>query len=116
MEQQTYQGMIDYLSNLRITEHATESTQREIEKTANHYFVRNRLLYRRHHGKQLLVIPACKKQQILEAVHDHPMAGHMGVKNTFQRLSEKYYWVTMYNDIQHHIKICDIYQKRRREK
>src|SRR5271163_3907070 len=53
---------------------------------------------------------------ILEASHDHQLAGHMGVDNTFQRLSEKYYWATMYEDIRTHVRTCDTYQRRRKEK
>ena len=53
---------------------------------------------------------------ILEASHDHQLAGHMGVDNTFQRLSDKYYWATMYEDIRKYIRTCDTCQKRRREK
>ena len=44
------------------------------------------------------------------------MAGHQGVKNTYQRLSGKYYWPTMFEDIRQLVKTCDICQKRRREK
>ena len=108
--------MIEYLSYLQVPEHVPPTTRREIEKTANHYFVQNRLLYRRHHGQQLLVIPAYRKEEILSASHDHHMAGHQGVKNTYQRLSGKYYWPTMFEDIRQLVKTCDICQKRRREK
>ena len=111
-----FTGLIEYLSHLQVPEHETPTTQQEIEKMANHYFVWNRLLYRQHHGQQLLVIPAHRKEEILSASHDHHMAGHQGVKNTYQRLSGKYYWPTMFEDIRQLVKTYDICQKRRREK
>jgi len=62
------------------------------------------------------VVPEHRKQTILEASYNHQLAGHMGVDNTFQRLSAKYYWKTMYDDIRNYIRTCDTCQKRRREK
>ena len=84
MNTELYNGYIDYLSNLRITEELDDDLQRLIRKTANNYFINNHILYRRHHGKQRLVVPEHRKQTILEASHDHQLAGHMGVDNTFQ--------------------------------
>ena len=40
-----FAGLTEYLSHLQVPEHVTPTTRREIEKTANHYFVRNGLLY-----------------------------------------------------------------------
>ena len=116
MNIELYNRYIDYLSNLNITEVLDDNLKRKIEKTAINYFINNHILYRRHHGKQRLVVPSHKKQMILEASHDHQLAGHMGVDNTFQRLSEKYYWATMYEDIRTHVRTCDTCQRRRKEK
>ena len=116
MEVELYRGLIDYLGSLQLPSHATQSVQREIGKTANNYFLRNNILYRKHHGKQLLVVPEHKKHEILSASHDHHMAGHQGVKNTYQRISGKYYWPTLFEDIRQYIRTCDICQKRRKDR
>ena len=116
IEVELYRGLIDYLGSLQLPSHATQTVQRNIEKTAHNYFLRNNILYRKHHGKQLLVVPEHRKQEILSASHDHHMAGHQGVKNTYQRLSGKYYWLTMFEDIRQYIRTCDICQKRRKER
>ena len=104
MEVELYRGLIDYLGSFQLPSHATQSVQRDIEKTAHNYFLRNNILYRKHHGKQLLVVPEPRKQETLSASHDHHMAGHQGVKNTYQHLSGKYYWSTMFEDIQQYIR------------
>ena len=116
MNSETYNNYLDYLSNLTFADTVTNTERELIRKTANNYFIRNFVLYRRHRGKERLVVPEHKKQMILEASHDHQLAGHMGVDNTYQRLSDKYYWKEMYEDIREYVKNCDTCQKRRRDK
>ena len=91
MNSELYNGYMDYLSNLNTAESLDANWKRKIEKTAINYFINNNILYRRHHGKHRLVVPEHKKQMILEASHDHQLAEHIGVDNTFQCLLDKYY-------------------------
>ena len=116
MNSETYNNYLDYLSNLTFAETVTNTERDLIRKTANNYFIRNFVLYRRHRGKERLVVPEHKKQMILAASHDHQLAGHMGIDNTYQRLSDKYYWKEMYEDIREYVRTCDTCQKRRRDK
>ena len=115
MEVELYRGLINYLGSLQLPSHTSQSVQQEIRKMVYNYFLQNNILYRKHYGKQLLVVPEHRKQETLSASHDHHMAGYQGVKNTYQRLSEKYYWPTMFEDIRQYIRTCDICQKRRKE-
>ena len=108
MDSKLYKGYMTYLSDLRDAEGLTDEQQWTIRKTAINYFINGNILYRRHHGKQRLVVPDTKKQMILEASHDHQLAGHMGVDNTYQRLATKYYWKEMYDDVREYIRRCDI--------
>ena len=62
------------------------------------------------------MVPENRKEKVLQASHDHQLAGHMGIDNTYQRLSGKYYWKDMYEDIRSYVQKCDICQKRRRGK
>ena len=91
MNSETYNNYLDYLSNLTFADTITNTEQDLIRKTANNYFIRNFVLYRRHRGKERLVIPGHKKQMILAASHDYQLARHMEIDNTYQRLSDKYY-------------------------
>jgi len=116
MNLELYNGYLDYLSNLTFTGTTDENDQRLIRKTALNYFISNNILYRRHRGQQRLVVPENRKEKVLQASHDHQLAGHMGVDNTYQRLSGKYYWKDMYEDIRSYVQKCDICQKRRRGK
>ena len=116
MNSELYAVYLDYLSNLTFAETIIETDRQLIQKTAINYFIRNYVLYRRHRGKERLVVPEHKKKMLLQASHDHQLSGHMGVDNTYQRLSDKYYWKEMYVDIRQYICTCDICQKRRRDK
>src|ERR1700677_2852148 len=116
MNSELYAAYLDYLSNLTFAETIIETDRQLIQKTAINYFIRNYVLYRRHRGKERLVVPEHKKKMLLQASHDHQLSGHMGVDNTYQRLSDKYYWKEMYEDIRQYIRTCDICQKRRRDK
>ena len=89
--------------------------QWEIRKIIHKYFLQNKTLYRKHYRKQLLVVPEHRKQETLSASHNHHMTGHQGVMNTYQHLSGKYYWPTMFEDIRQYIRTCNICQKRRKE-
>jgi hypothetical protein len=60
---------------------------------------RNELLFR-------LVVPDGLKKQILEENHNKPIAGHLGIKKTYERISRSYYWKGMYKDVQEWVNIC----------
>ncbi|KAL1249191.1 hypothetical protein QQF64_020196 [Cirrhinus molitorella] len=58
-----------------------------------HFVVQNGLLYcvaqRRGEKKTLLVVPREKTEIVMELAHAHPMAGHLGVQNTIQRIRDR---------------------------
>ena len=47
-----------------------------------------------------LVIPTSLRQEILIGGHDDPLAGHLGVNKTYEKLRERYYWPKMFADVQ----------------
>lgn len=70
--------------------------EEEICQSAPHpipYFViKNSLLYcvaqRWGEEKLLLVVPRTKTETVIELVHSHPMAGHLGMANTTQQIQD----------------------------
>lgn len=50
-------------------------------------------------------------EQILKLYHDSPLGGHEGVERTFKRISEKYKWPKMRQDIKKYIEKCDLCQR-----
>lgn len=48
--------------------------------------------------KRLLVVPKTKTDSVPELVHIHPMAGHFGAQNTFQRVRDHFHWPGLEGD------------------
>ena len=63
--------------------------------------------------KDLLYIPKDEKirETIIQQNHDHPLAGHPGVKRTRDLILAKYYWPTLRKDIEKYVAGCDKCQK-----
>ena len=45
--------------------------------------------------------------------HDSPLAGHLGVRRTTNRIRENYYWEHWEDDVKHHVRTCIPFQKRK---
>lgn len=58
-------------------------------------------------GEQIYV-PVNKKimTQILHEAHDIPIAGHVGMNKTLEKISRTFYWPKMHKHIQHYISTC----------
>src|SRR3954451_11033268 len=63
-----------------------------------------------------IVIPASKKNEVLQLAYNHPLSGHLAQANTYHRLRQKHYWPGMYQDIQEYITNCDICQRRAKDR
>ena len=68
------------------------------------------LLYRKifdgqqQENKFQFVLPKSYWKQSLEACHDN--MGHLGIERTTSLLRDRFYWPSMIEDIEHHIKSC----------
>ena len=64
--------------------------------------------------KNLLYIPKDEKihEIIIQQNHNHPLAGHSGVKRTRDLILGKYYWPTLRKDIEKYVAECDKCQKK----
>ena len=65
------------------------------------------------HWKTLLYIPPNPQlqEQIIQQNHDHPLAGHLGIRHTLDLIKTHYYWPTIKQDIARYIKGCDKCQR-----
>ena len=50
-------------------------------------------------------------EDIIITNHDHPIAGHPGIKRTHDLIMSKYYWPMLRKDIEAYVKGCDTCQK-----
>ena len=58
-----------------------------------------------------IVVPAAARKTVLEAAHAHKLAGHVGRDKTFASIKTKYWWPTLYADVDNFVKTCEVCQK-----
>ena len=54
-----------------------------------------------------LVVPKTEQRKAMALCHDTPLAGHMGIKRTWKRAVETFWWQGMKQDIQQYVKDCE---------
>ena len=82
-------------------------TQRLTINPAGPYSMQNCLCF----YKQRVVVPQPIRNLLLQEFHDSKMAGHSGVLRTFKRLSQQFYWPSMYRSVQDYIMQCAVCQR-----
>ena len=83
------------------------------------FFKREGLVYRRwtptgrgeEYGIEQLVLPKACRKAVLELRHEIPLAGHLSVQKTRQRIVCRFYWPTVFKDIEEFCKCCEKCQK-----
>ena len=55
-----------------------------------------------------LVVPQPLRSAVLAAHHDSVLAGHRGVKPTFERIRKNYFWVNMMADVYEYVQSCEV--------
>ncbi len=75
------------------------------------YVVVNGVLYVRTSDVMRLMVPSCCRPLVLHLAHTVPWSGHLGQQKTYARISSRFYWPTLYTDVQTHCNTCAICQK-----
>jgi hypothetical protein len=114
MDNTKYNQLYKYLSTLTFDLDISNTEKSRIQKEAKNYLVENNILYKRNKHKPQRVIKIDQKHIILYTLHDE-QGVHLGIQSTYNKIKERYYWPTMYKDIEEYIKTCDICQRRGHE-
>jgi hypothetical protein len=61
-----------------------------------------------------VVVPLHLRAQFITAFHDEPLAGHLGLQRTYDRIRSRFYWVNMYKDIELWIRTCSLCNAKKR--
>lgn len=80
------------------------------------YLIKNDSLFRLSKEKCSLVsefawkevVPSEFRTKIIEENHSQPTAGHLGIFKTYRRLTLKYYWPGMHQDVVKFVGSCDV--------
>lgn len=78
--------------------------------------VENGLLFKRVAMKQFpnsddlwkLFVPETLRAKVFEECHDNPTAGHLGIRKTYFKIRQKYYWHNMLRDVKKYVQECNM--------
>jgi hypothetical protein len=62
-------------------------------------------------GDQRIVVPSGVRRPLMHAMHDHPLASHLGVLKTYHKLATQFTWRGMRADVRSYNKRCKLCQK-----
>ena len=53
-----------------------------------------------------LVVPSCFRTALIKLAHEGPLAGHLGIQRTLQRLKQVFWWPSMLRSVKEIVKCC----------
>lgn len=81
------------------------------------FCLRSGVLYKRNFApngrRHLLVVPSPLRNDILQACHDEPSAGHLGYARTLARIKKVYYWPQLSANLRQYVRNCHDCQRRK---
>ena len=115
MDLETYEKLLTYLSTLILPTTVPAEKQRTFRRLATNYIVRGPFLYRKNRqspNNPLRVVTQQDVELVLRAFHEDSFGGHFGVKRTFQKIAERYFWPDMQKHVHDFVQSCDACQRR----
>lgn len=58
-----------------------------------------------------LVVPEKLRPIVIRECHDSPLAGHMGIKKTVNRVRQRYFWPSLIHDVKSYVRKCEVCAK-----
>src|SRR5215208_3096728 len=114
MNQQQYNHLQHYLDTSQYPSNLNQKQQQQLKKAAKYFTNINRILY---HQSELnpdilqRVIKESELEIILYNTHDSPLAGHLKVDATVNRIQQKYFWYNMRQTVQKYVANCEVCQR-----
>ena len=89
----------------------------EAEKVSVGYLIKDNILMRKWSPTECdnskkgetvyqIVVPTVHRQEVLELAHDLPMSGHLGVRKTYNRVLQHFFWPGLKQDVAKWCKEC----------
>lgn len=85
------------------------------QKEPSEWRVSNNLLYKRiilsqfpnatHDWK--LYVPEALRPKVLKECHDDNTAGHLGIRKTYFKVKQRYFWPNLLQEVKHHVQKCE---------
>ncbi|KAM7306521.1 Transposon Tf2-6 polyprotein [Ixodes scapularis] len=94
------------------------SVPRVLARDLPSFVLRQGVLFKKNFGTSnppwLLVVPASLREEIFQACHDDPTAGHLGYSRTLARIRDKYYWPRFPKTVHLYTRSCHECQRRKK--
>ena len=98
------------------------SLAKQWEKAKDHdqeeYFSKEGILYRNWKSPvdpdqevKQVVVPHVLRHSVLQLAHSIPLAGHLGIAKTLDRVLQHYFWPGVFSDVRRYCKVCPDCQK-----
>lgn len=108
---QELRPLIDFL------EGHTSTAPRLFSRGLSSFCLINNVLYKKNftpNGRSiLLVVPTPLREDVLQACHDEPSAGHLGYTRTLARIQQSYYWPRLSSVVREYVRTCRDCQRRK---
>ncbi|XP_064464406.1 uncharacterized protein K02A2.6-like, partial [Ornithodoros turicata] len=90
-------------------------TKKQQKRIGNRFVIFDGVLYKKEckvtQQRFLLCLPETQQLRVLEEYHARKFGGHMGIRRTFERIHERYFWPNMYRHVKRYVKGCDPCQR-----
>src|SRR4051812_9481777 len=106
-----YYGILGWITRGELPVRVTEQEKNIIIKRSEEFEVKHLQLRKKQGTLSLPVIKEGQTNKIIKLAHDHPLSGHMGQSNTYQRLHNVVWWPGMSGDIINYVRHCETCQK-----
>ena len=114
MDENLYYQILQYLKNHKLKKELSNREKQKLLNKVKYYQKYDGQLYKKPKNNNpgfLKVIQRHELELLMNMMHNHPTAGHLGLEATYNKIKERYYWNQMYDDIKEYIKTCDMCQR-----
>eukprot|EP00731_Ephydatia_muelleri_P008396 Em0004g734a len=113
MEQSEYDTLLAFCCDCKYPPECSKNEKDCIRRRAKNFIVKEGLLfYRDKHNKEYRVVTKKEKMKVLDGCHSAELGGgHFGRDKTLLKISERFYWIGMVNDVKEYCKTCEKCQK-----
>ena len=108
------------MRRLQQDDHTVASVREAAQQTSeSSFFEEDSLLYHRWRLRNgdlegsvnQLVLPMHCRREVVSLAHENPLAGHLGWKKTADRIMQRFYWPTLFQDVKEKCRACPECQK-----
>ncbi|KAL5460002.1 hypothetical protein EMCRGX_G033410 [Ephydatia muelleri] len=113
MEQSEYDTLLAFCCDCKYPPECSKNEKDCIRRRAKNFIVKEGLLFHRDkHNKEYRVVTKKEKMKVLDGCHSAELGGgHFGRDKTLLKISERFYWIGMVNDVKEYCKTCEKCQK-----